>query len=97
VNPQPSPDERFEEVQSILNQLSNSQRHLLTAQVLMNDRLDRAERALQKAAETIQLLAEQQKHTDERLAGVADKLDALTDIVRRWYESHGNGGGQHAS
>ncbi len=87
MNPQPSPDERFDQVGSTLNQLSNSFRHLLTAQVLMNDRLERAETALQKAAETIQAVAEQQKHTDSNLA-------ALTDIVRRWYESHGNGGRQ---
>lgn len=81
---QPSPDERFDQVDSTLNQLSNSFRHLLTAQVLMNDRLDRAETALQKAAETLLALADSQKHTDEKLA-------ALTDIVRKWYERHGNG------
>ncbi len=92
MNPQPSPDERFDQVGLILNQLSGSFRHLLTAQVLMNDRLDRTEAALQKAAETINVLADSQKRTDEKLAGVADKLDALTDIVRRWYETHGNGG-----
>jgi peptidoglycan hydrolase CwlO-like protein len=73
---------------SLIEQLANSQRHLLTAQVLMNDRLDRAERAIQKTAETMQALAEQQKHTDSNLA-------ALTDIVRRWYESHGNGSATH--
>jgi hypothetical protein len=53
-----------------------------------DDRLDRNERALQGAAETMQALAEQQKHTDSNLA-------ALTDIVRRWYESHGNGSSSH--
>jgi hypothetical protein len=75
VSSQPNPDERFDRVESILNQLSNSFRHLLTAQVLMNDRLDRAETAIQKTAETMKELAEQQKHTDSNLA-------ALTDIVR---------------
>ncbi|MGA2882336.1 MAG: hypothetical protein ABSG13_25565 [Bryobacteraceae bacterium] len=91
MNPQSNPDERFNQVESTLNQLANSQRHLLTAQVLMNDRMDRAEVALQKVAEqsvklteTMQALAESQKHTDA-------KLDALSDIVRRWYERHGNG------
>jgi hypothetical protein len=88
---QPSPDERFDQVESTLNQLANSQRHLLTAQVLMNDRMERAETAIQKAAEMILALADSQKHTDEKLAGVADKLDALADIVRKWYERHGNG------
>ncbi len=83
---------------STLDHLSNSLRHLLTAQVLMNDRLERAETAIQKAAEMILALADSQKHTDEKLAGVADKLDALTDIVRKWYERPGNGNaGQHPS
>jgi hypothetical protein len=66
--------------------------------VLMNDRLDRAETAIQKfaeqnvkLAESVQALVENQKHTD-------DKLAALTDIVQRWYERHGNGSsGQHPS
>jgi len=84
VNPQSNPDQRFDQVESTLNQLANSQRHLLTAQVLMNDRMDRAETAIQKLAETMLALADSQKHTDEKLA-------ALTDIVRNWYERHGNG------
>lgn len=84
MNPQPNADERFDQVESTLNQLANSQRHLLTAQVLMNDRMDRAETAIQKLAETMLALADSQKHTDEKLA-------ALTDIVRNWYERHGNG------
>lgn len=97
MNPQLNPEERFNQVDSTLSQLANSQRHLLTAQVLMNDRMERAETAIQKASEMILALAESQKHTDEKLAGVADKLDALTDIVRRWYETHGNGSSQHPS
>jgi hypothetical protein len=64
----------------------------------MNDSMDRAETAIQKfaeqnvkLAETIKALAEGQKHTDEKLA-------ALTDIVQRWHERHGNGSsGQHPS
>ena len=69
---------------SPLEHLANSQRHLLTPQVLLNDRMDRAEAAIEKAAETIKDLAEQQKHTESNLS-------ALTDIIRRWYERHGNG------
>ena len=91
MNPQANPDERrFNQIDSTLEHLANSQRHLLTAQVLMNDRMERAETAIQKASETILALAESQKHTDEKLA-------ALTDIVRRWYETHGNGSSQHPS
>ena len=91
---QQNPGERFDQIET-LNLLANSQRHLLTAQVLMNDRMERAEAAIQKVAEqsvklteTMQALAEQQKHTEE-------KLDALTDIVRKWYERHGNGAASH--
>jgi len=84
VNPPLNPDERFDEVQSILNQLSNSQRHLLTAQVLMNERLERAETAIQKLAEENVKLA-------EKTNAVTDKVNVLVDIVQRWYERHGNG------
>jgi K+/H+ antiporter YhaU regulatory subunit KhtT len=83
-----NPDERFKDVFSTLEQLANSQRHLLTAQVLMNDRMERTETAIQKLAEENVKLA-------ERTQTVAEKVDALTDIVRRWYERHGNG--QHPS
>jgi methyl-accepting chemotaxis protein len=95
VTPPSSPNERFNQVESTLEQLSNSFRHLLTAQVLMNDRLERAESAIQKVAEqsvklteTMQALAEQQKQTET-------KLDTLTDIVRKWYERPGNGAASH--
>jgi methyl-accepting chemotaxis protein len=98
VNGQTNPDERFDQVESTLNQLANSQRHLLTAQVLMNDRMERAETAIQKTAETMLALATSQKQTDEKLSKLTDKVDALsdkvdtvTDIVRKWYERHGNG------
>jgi hypothetical protein len=91
VNGQTNPDERFDQVESTLHQLANSQRHLLTAQVLMNDRMDRAETAIQKLAEENVKLAEKSRV-------VAEKVDALVDIVQRWYERHGNGsGGQHPS
>jgi hypothetical protein len=53
--------------------------------------IERAETAIQKLAESMLALADSQKHTDEKLA-------ALTDIVRQWYERHGNGStGQHPS
>jgi hypothetical protein len=98
MSAQPNPNERFDEVDSTLQQLSNSFRHLLTAQVLMHDRQGRAEATIEKAAQTILALADSQKHTDEKLAGVADKLDALTDIVRKWYDRPSNGSGaQHPS
>jgi hypothetical protein len=104
MNPQ-SNDERFADVHSTLNHLAASQRHLLTAQVILNDRMDRAEAAIEKLAEydvrltakletlagKVEDLADGQKHTDA-------KLDALADIVRLWIERHGNGSSsQHPS
>jgi peptidoglycan hydrolase CwlO-like protein len=102
VNPQYNPDERFDQVESTLVQLANSQRHLLTAQVLMNDRMARAETAIQKLAETMLALANSQKINEEKIAALSEgqkhtdeKLAALTDIVRQWYERHGNGAASH--
>ena len=78
----------------MLNHLANSQRHLLTAQVLLNDRMERAEAAIQKAAETVLALAEPSKSETSD----CEISTALTDIIRRWYERHGNGSsGQHPS
>jgi hypothetical protein len=63
VNGQTNPDERFDQVESTLNQL---------------------------AEENVKLA--------EKTRVVADKVDALVDIVQRWYERHGNGSsGQHPS
>ena len=61
----------------------------------MNDRMERAETAIQKLEETMLALADSQKHTDEKISGLTDKLDALTDIVRKWYERPGNGAASH--
>jgi len=53
--------------------------------------MDRAETAIQKLAEENVKLA-------EKTQVAAEKVDALSDIVRSWYERHGNGSsGQHPS
>jgi hypothetical protein len=98
VNAQPNPDERFDQVESTLSQLANSQRHLLTAQVLMNNRMERAETAIQKLAEENVKLAGENVKLAETSRAMGEKVDALIDIVRRWYERHGNGSSsQHPS
>jgi len=57
----------------------------------MNDRLDRAERLIEQ-------LAEQSVQSNQRIDRLGEKIDALTDIIGRWYERHGNGSaGQHPS
>jgi hypothetical protein len=49
----------------------------------MNGRMERAETAIQKLAGENVKLAETSR-------GVGEKVDAPTDIVRLWYERHGN-------
>jgi len=70
-------DARFDQVESVLNQLSNSQRHLLTAQVLMNDRLSKTESLVERLAEqTLGMNNSLQMLTGslEKLSGTVDKL-----------------------
>jgi len=89
VNPN---EARFEEIESTLERLINSQRQLLHAQVIMADGQSRTERNLEKLsgltadlAERVQKLADGQKHSDER-------IDALADIVRQLIDRNGKGG-----
>jgi len=89
------PNERFDQVESTLEQLSNSFRHLLTAQVLMHDTMSRTHIVVKKLSDAMLALADSQKQTDEKLATLTEKVDALTDIVRQWYERHGNGAASH--
>jgi len=67
-------DERFDQVESVLNQLSNSQRHLLTAQVLMNDRLSKTESLVER-------LAEQMLGMNGSLQTLSGSLQKLTGTV----------------
>jgi hypothetical protein len=85
-------------VESVLNQLSNSQRHLLHAQVIMNDRLSKTESIVERLAEQalktsqdlqiltdqVRILADGQKHSDARIG-------ALADMVRHLIEGNGKG------
>ena len=94
-----TPDDRFDRIESVLTQLANSQRQLLQAQIIMNDRLSKTEifveklaeqavrtnERIERLAEKVESLAEGQKHTDER-------IDALADIVRHWIERNGKAG-----
>jgi hypothetical protein len=77
---QTNPDERFAQVESTLR-LASSQRHLLMAQVLRNDRMDRAETAIQKTAKTMLVVAEKHEALTDKLDALTDKVDALTDII----------------
>ena len=102
MNPQPNPDERLKDLESTVENLANSFRHLLTAQVLMNDWQPRTQklieqlaeqgietnRRIDKLSEKIDTLADGQKHNDSN-------IEALTEIVRQLIERNGNG--QHPS
>ena len=96
MTPQFNPGERFGQVEATLNQLANSQRHPLTAQVMMarlvmKDGLDRAEQAIQRLAEENTKLAEKTNVLTDKVNVVTDKVNVLIDIVQRWDERHGNG------
>jgi DNA repair exonuclease SbcCD ATPase subunit len=102
VNGETNPDERFDRVESTLEQLSNSFRHLLTAQVLMNDWQQRTQKLIEQLAqqaietnrrldtlvEKVDTLADGQKHNDSN-------IEALTEMVRQLIERNGNGAGTH--
>ena len=83
---QSNPGERFEQVESTLNQLANSFRHLLTAQVLMNDAQQRAEKLIQQLAEQgiqsnqrIDKLIGWTDKLSERIDKLSEKIDSLAD------------------
>ena len=98
-------DERFEQVESVLNLLSNSQRQLLQAQVIMNDRLSKTETFVERMAQQMTRLT----GDVQKLAGTVDKLadevsilaegqkhndvriDALADMFRHFIEGNGKG------
>ena len=71
----------------------------------MNARMERAETVIEKTAQTMQAVADSMQALDDKMQALADgqkhtdeKLAALTDIVRNWYERHGNGNsGPHPS
>jgi hypothetical protein len=59
--------------------LARSQRELLTAQVLMNDRMDRVEKTVEATADQL-----------NRLSG---HVDVLTNTMDQWIKNHPNGRG----
>jgi hypothetical protein len=87
-------ERRFQEISSVLEQLVNSQKHLLQAQVILSDRQDRSDQLLARLLEhqevtgrqlsaltnSVQELADGQKHTDERLNTLIAVVD---ELVRR--------------
>jgi hypothetical protein len=72
-------ERRFQEISSLLEQLINSQKHLLQAQVILSDRQDRSEQLLAK-------LLEHQEVTGRNLSSVTVTLSALATSVRELTE-----------
>ena len=68
-------ERRFQEISSLLEQLINSQKHLLQAQVILSDRQDRSEQLLAK-------LLEHQETTGRNLSTVTISLSALATKVQ---------------
>ena len=87
MNPPANPnDERFDQVDSVLQQLSNSQRHLLHAQVLMNDRFTKTETLVERLAEqvlsmvgVVQTLAGSVQTTSGNIQKLAEQVQIIAD------------------
>ena len=61
-------------------QFREEHKQLLTAQVVLTDRLDKLTGRVDKLAQTMESLAESQKATDERLGALIGIVD---DIIRK--------------
>jgi predicted metal-dependent enzyme (double-stranded beta helix superfamily) len=72
-------DERFDHVESVLNQLSNSPRHLLHAQVLMNDLRSKTESFVERIAEENLKTAEGLRLLSEDLRQLSGQVQVLAD------------------
>lgn len=59
---------------------SDEHNRLLTAQILLTDRMDRLTEAMQQLAVSQKELAEQQKHTDARMDALIVVVD---DLIRK--------------
>ena len=103
MNPSENPE--INRLDRAMDALLQSQKQLLTAQIIMGDRMDRLEHNLvvlsdkvNALADVVGQLAERQTRTDDKLGQLIDsqkhtddKLDALADIVRQWIERRKNG------
>ena len=71
-------DARFDHVESVLNHLSNSQRHLMTAQVLMNN-LTKADRLIERVAEQLNVITRNLQNLDAKLDKFAEQIQIHAD------------------
>ena len=72
-------ERRFQEISSLLEQLINSQKHLLQAQVILSDRQDRGEKLLTKMMEV-------QVNTEQNVATASAALAKLVVTVQELTE-----------
>jgi hypothetical protein len=63
-------------------------RTLYTSQIFISESVERIGGSLERLSVSLNELADRQKITDERLAEVTDKLDALIDLVDRHTKEH---------
>lgn len=56
---------------------SDEHKRLLTAQIVLTDRMDKLAGTMDKLTGTVQELAEAQRHTDERLNALISVVDGL--------------------
>jgi chromosome segregation ATPase len=77
-------EERFQDIESVLVQLTNSQKELLRAQVSMSEKQDRTDRQLEqlagqvlKLADHVVTFADHVERIDEIMTGLIEKVDSL--------------------
>jgi hypothetical protein len=86
MSEQANPNQRLQEIESLIAQLINSQKHLLQAQVILTDQQDRSgqlfARLVEFAEGTEQRLQRLTEQTDRGFTKVAEKLEQLTDAQK---------------
>jgi len=72
-------ERRFQEISSLLEQLINSQKHLLQAQVILSDRQDKSEKLLAKLLEHLEMTGSNLSTLTVNVLALATKVQELAD------------------
>jgi DNA repair exonuclease SbcCD ATPase subunit len=79
-------ERRFQEISSLLEQLINSQKHLLQAQVILSDRQDRSDQLLGKLLEHQETTGSNLSTLTVNVSALAENLSALVSRVQELAE-----------
>ena len=75
-------ERRFQEISSLLEQLINSQKHLLQAQVILSDRQDRSEQLLGKLLEHLETTGSNLSTLTVNVSALASRVQELAEGQR---------------